>query len=135
MLQYLRLSTSMVTVAHIGEQVAMALFKLGMTDAAIEEQKRAYTILRELIPDPKDSRIVSARSLLEKLFRSTIEEKKKLSQQQATEQATATPSTTAAGAATPVVASAASNASALEEEADGELGDKKKPKKKSKAKK
>ena len=126
----------MVTVAHIGEQVAMALFKLGMTDAAIEEQKRAYTILRELIPDPKDSRIVSARSLLEKLFRSTIEEKKKkLSQQQATEQATSTPSTTATGAATPVVASAASNASALEEEADGELGDKKKPKKKSKAKK
>lgn len=122
----------MATVAHIGEQVAEVLSKLGRIDLAIEEQKRAYTILKELIPDAKDSRVVSARGLLEKHYRSFIEEKKRLTQQ-TTEQAPVAPS--AAVAASTATANQPAIPSALEEEADGDIGDKKKPKKKNKAKK
>lgn len=128
----------MSTVAHIGEKIALVLSKLGRIDLAIDEQKRAYTILKELIPDPKDSRVVSARSLLEKHYRSFIEEKKRLTPQQPTEQApAASTAPNATGAANTATASQPANPPALEEEAvaDGENGEKKKPKKKSKAKK
>ena len=80
-----RLSHGMASVAQIGEQMSSVLFKRGQTDQAIEEQKRAYTLLKDLIPDSTDIRVLSARSQLEKLYRNTIEDKKLALQKQAQE--------------------------------------------------
>ena len=65
--------------------MSSVLFKRGQTDQAIEEQKRAYTLLKDLIPDSTDIRVLSARSQLEKLYRNTIEDKKLALQKQAQE--------------------------------------------------
>jgi tetratricopeptide (TPR) repeat protein len=128
-----------VLLVQVTEQLSSLLFKMGQTEVAIKEQKKAYSLLRDLISDPKDARLLAARNKLEKFFRSSMEEKKLISLQKQTSELMKESEKEASGPVGSGVPLAPSQS-----EDDGDLdaigGDalhteKKKPKKKGKTKK
>jgi len=70
-----QLNNGIDSMVQITEQISALHFKKGESELAIKEQKRAYTLLRELIPNnPKDERLMDARNRLEKYYRKNAEE-------------------------------------------------------------